>query len=59
MKKQFQTQLGAIEWIAQFAKNEAQFEVLREQLMYNQLFTGEYFVELVKEEALPGVIWLK
>lgn len=59
MKKQFKTQLGAIDWIAQFAKDEAHFEVLREQLLYNRLYTGELFVELDKEEALPGVIWLR
>ena len=59
MKKRFQTQMGAIDWIAHYAKDEAQFEVMREQLMYNKLYTGEFFVELNKEEALPEVIWLK
>ncbi len=59
MKKKFQTQLGAIDWIAHFAKDETQFEVLREQLMYNKLYSGEFFVELDKREAMPEVIWLK
>ena len=59
MKKQFHTRLGAIDWLASFAQNEAQFEVMREQLMYNHLYTGEFFVELDREEALPEVIWLK
>ena len=59
MKKRFQTQLGAIDWIAHFAKDEAQFEVLREQLLFNNICTGEFFVELDKREVMPEVIWLK
>ncbi|MEO1259444.1 MAG: hypothetical protein AAFZ15_11635 [Bacteroidota bacterium] len=59
MKKQFHTRLGAIDWLVSFASNEQQFESLREQLLYNHLYTGELFVKLNKEEALPEVIWLK
>ena len=59
MKKQFHTRLGAIDWLASFSSNEHQFESLREQLLYNHLYTGELFVQLNKEEALPEVIWLK
>ncbi len=49
MKKHFENRLEAIEWIANYAKDEGKFEVLREQLMFNHLYTGKYFLDLSKK----------
>ncbi len=46
MKKSFQSRLEAIDWIAANAKDEAQFEVLREQLNFNYIYYQIYFVDL-------------
>ena len=46
MKKTFQNRLEAIDWIANYAKNEGQFEVLREQLNFNYIYTQKYFLDL-------------
>ncbi|MEK7253660.1 MAG: hypothetical protein AAB316_02875 [Bacteroidota bacterium] len=60
MKKQFQNRLQAIDWIAAFVENEAQFEVLREQLNFNHIYTGEFFLELENQEEFQAdVVWLK
>jgi len=40
MKKEFTTRLEAIDWIANEAENEGQFEVLREQLNFNFIYNG-------------------
>jgi hypothetical protein len=56
MKKYFQNRLEAIDWIAEQAENEGQFEVLREQLQFNFIYTGTYFLELEDEPA--EVVWL-
>ena len=48
MKKKFNSRLEAIEWIANNVENEAQFEVLREQLMYSFIYLGTYIVKLGK-----------
>ena len=56
MKINFQNQLEAIDWIATFAEDEGQFEVLREQLMYNYLHTGTHFLEITDE--IPEVVLL-
>ena len=42
----FSNRLEAIDWIAQQATDEGQFEVLREQLTYNFIYHGFYFLEL-------------
>jgi len=49
MKKYFENRYEAIEWIANYAKDEGKFEVLREQLMFNHLYTGKYFLDLSKK----------
>lgn len=59
MTKRFQTRLQAIDWIANHAEDEAQFEVMREQLMFNHIYTGKYFVKVEKEEAEREIIWLR
>ena len=46
MKVTFANRLEAIEWIAEYVEDEGQFEVLREQLNYNHIYTGELFLEL-------------
>lgn len=57
MKKHFSNRLEAIDWIAEKAENESQFEVMREQLNFNYIYTGQYFVEYGKEEG--EVAWLE
>lgn len=57
MKVQFPNRLKAIEWIADHAEDEGQFEVLREQLNFNHIYTGEFFLEIdkpIKEVVLLG-----
>lgn len=56
MKISFETRLEAIDWIADFAQDEGQFEVLREQLLFNFLYTEQYFLEV--EDADSEVILL-
>ena len=46
MKMSFPTRLAAIDWIASHAKDEAHFEVLREQLNYNYIYFQIYFLDL-------------
>ena len=48
MKKSFETRLEAINWIANHSKTEGQFEVLREELTFNYIYTGNYEIELSK-----------
>ena len=56
MKKEFTTRLEAIEWIAENAKNEAQFEVWREELLFNYIYTNEFFLSSTAQEM--EVVWL-
>ncbi len=56
MKITFKTRLEAIDWIAEHAENEGQFEVLREQLIFNYIYTHTYFLE--NADKLPEVVWL-
>ena len=56
MKKTFQNRLSAIEWIADYVEDEGQFEVLREQLNFNFIYTGAYFLDL--SEPLPEISML-
>jgi len=46
MKKTFNNRLEAIDWIASKAENEGQFEVMREQLIYNFIYTETYHLDL-------------
>lgn len=57
MKRVFKNRLEAIDWIAANAEDEAQFEVLREQLMFNFIYTGRFFIEL--NDSLQEVVWLE
>ncbi|PHN03070.1 hypothetical protein [Flavilitoribacter nigricans] len=56
MKKQFKNRLEAIDWMAEFAENEGQFEVLREQLEFNFIYTGTLFLDIGEKPA--EVVWL-
>lgn len=56
MKRVFKNKLEAIDWIAAKAEDEAQFEVLREQLMFNFIYTGRYFLNI--DGSLLEVVWL-
>ncbi len=50
MKKiRFKSRMEAIEWIAERAEDEAQFEVLRERLNFNHIYTGVYFLDPGKD----------
>lgn len=48
MKKVFKSRLEAIDWIAGKAEDEGQFEVFREQLNFNYIYTGRFFINLDK-----------
>lgn len=56
MKKYFKTQLEAIHWIADQAQNESHFEILREELLFNHIYTEEFFIHMVLLEK--DVVWL-
>lgn len=56
MKKTFQTRLEAVEWIAEHARSEGEFETLKEQCMYNKIYTGHHSIELPEREK--EVVWL-
>ena len=55
-KRNFANRLEAIDWIAGAAEDEGQFEVLREQLNYNYIYTQSYFLKL--DGDLPEVAML-
>ena len=59
MKKTFENRLEAIDWIANYVENEGQFEVLREQLNFNHIYSGKWFLDIDSEEILAEVIVLK
>lgn len=49
MKIRFKRRLEAVEWIAGYVENEGQFEVLREQLNFNFIYYGSYFLDIEQE----------
>ena len=55
----FKSSLEAVDWIADYAKDEGHFEILREQLNFNFIYTGLYFLELDEQESEAEVIMLK
>jgi len=55
MKKEFDSHLEAINWIADHAKTESHFEILREELLFNHIYAGEYFLEGVASDQ--AVAW--
>lgn len=56
MKITFEDRIEAIEWIADFADDEGQFEVLREKLQFNYIYYGTFFLDL--EERTGEVVLL-
>jgi len=57
MKKSFESRLDAIDWIAKNVENEAQFEVLREELNYSFIYHGTYVLKLGKLELDVEIVW--
>ena len=57
MKIKFDSRLEAIEWIADHAQDEGQFEVLREQLNFNHIYSGDFFLNL--DEPAAEVVLLE
>lgn len=52
MKKiSFNNRLEAIDWIANKAENEGQFEVMREQLNFNHIYFNLFFLDLEELDA--------
>ena len=57
MKTQFESHLQAIDWIAEHAETEAHFEILREEIIFNHIYTGEYFIDnLISDRE---VVWIE
>ncbi len=56
MKKIFQTSLEATEWIAAHAENEGQFEAMREQLLFNFIYSEIYYLDT--DSILEDVVML-
>ena len=57
MRKVFKNRLEAIDWIAENTEDEGRFEVMREQLNFNYIYTGKYYVDTagsIQEVALLG-----
>ena len=59
MKKSFQSRIEAINWIAATVENEGQFEVLREQLTFNYIYTETFFLQVDEKELQAEVLLLK
>ncbi len=59
MNVQFETHLDGIYWIARNVKDEVQFEILREELLFNYIFTKSHFLTLNKNimKYLSGPLW--
>lgn len=42
----FKDRIEAISWIVEHAENEGHFEILREQLLFNFIYTEVYFLDM-------------
>jgi len=51
MKIKFNNRLEAINWIAEFVENEGQFEILREQLIFNEIYSGTNYLHIDKMDV--------
>ncbi len=47
----FTSQLEGIDWIANKVHNEHQFEILREELLYNYIYNGFYFLDMEQSQS--------
>lgn len=59
MKIKFPNRLEGIDWIASFVEDEGHFEILREELSYNFIYEGSYFLEIEEASRLAEVVLLK
>lgn len=57
MKKEFESHLEAIDWIAEHAETESHFEMLREELIFNHIYTGEYFIDSISTDR--EIAWIE
>ena len=59
MNVTFETHLDGIYWIARNVEDENQFEILREELLFNYIFTKSHFLTLNKTilSYLSGPLW--
>jgi hypothetical protein len=57
MKKEFESHLEAIDWIADHAETESHFEILREELIFNHIYDGEYFVDWISTNR--EIAWIE
>ena len=59
MNVTFETHLDGIYWIARNVEDEKQFEILREELLFNYIFTKSHFLTLNKNilKFLSGPLW--
>ena len=59
MNVTFETHLDGIYWIARNVEDETQFEILREELLFNYIFTKCHFITLNKAimTYLSGPFW--
>jgi hypothetical protein len=56
MRHEFTNRIDAINWIAENVENEAQFEVLREELYFNYIYTGTFCVNMKLVDF--EIVWL-
>ena len=56
MRHEFKNRIEAINWIADHVENEAQFEVLREELFFNYIYTGTFFIHMKFMDL--EIVWL-
>ena len=57
MEIKFRNRLEAIDWIAKFVEDEGQFEILREQLNFNEIYTGKHFLKIDENELEMEVVF--
>ena len=55
MKKEFEDRWSAIQWLGEFAQSEEEFEILREELTFNHIYQGVYFVHARRISEV--VVW--
>ena len=48
MKKEFQSRTEAIAWITANARSQAHLDVLKKELNFNYIFSGQYIIDLLE-----------
>ena len=59
MKIKFNNRLEAITWIANYVEDEGQFELLREQLTFNEFYSGKLYLLFDKKEKEAEIVMLR